>query len=1187
MTQKLIFLFSLFFISCHSIIAQKVDKSNYALLWEITGKGLEEPSYLFGTMHLRDPRVFEFSDSVLLKLDACEAFATEVHPDSLMFYYWDLYFNADTTNVMKKLLSDAAYQKLNDKLAAKMGKSLDSLVGKDPNLIDIFLKDRREPPSKNKKEWMLDNYLYKIAYHQGKKVFGVESAEDHFLYTEEMLVERFEGMAKTDTIEIKKLLEANLERFAKDSLEKWGWDYFVGLYQSGDIEELYQFVQKPENRMLARNAALVGRNAIMVDRFEAITKKHSLFCAVGAAHLGGEEGMIQLLRERGYTMRKVTPSFTGLAEKYKEKKIERPWYTLESKIGAYSVKFPAKPYQIIGRELKYQLLGGSYIYYDIISDVSYVAGSSYAPVMGSDFDLEEVYESEFEKFGAKETLLSEDNIRLGEFEGKAYWSVSEDSVFAKTWIFLAKNQRYAFRAFSKKESSAEIDKFFNSIYIEAAETTNWHQFTYEKGAFALQIPTKPQHQELKTPTETLDGEEEDFTLDLWMSTDTETGDAYIFRYNDVPAGLVYDHDSIFFASSMEEMTSRPGMEIVKNETVYLDGYEGRDFIYRLMGISIRVRLFLRGQRTYLLLQQMPKGSEAKGFNEAFFRSLQFLDFQETDLIEQTQEQHGFTAAFPSKIYSAHDTLGSYEYPQTEIHNFYSLDTNVGSSFNAAHTLLSPYYEHPGLDSFYNENYDFSDTSLYTINQRIDTTLQGIPARYYQLGPKDSKSVLHYLFVLHKNSLYDLYAYLPKELNDGEYFWKIVSQFKIDTTFEGTSIFTPKKDAILQGIQSKDENVFKQAKLALDYHDFVVEDLPDLYKAMQLDYPSDTAEYRRVFTKLSNQVAELSDSTTYDFLLDLFSKKSNKPYDQIDILANLQGQEHPDAIPTFFELLPKLNWKEKDNFPSWRLTSVFQDSFALFQQYYPNLRELAKDTLYTERIISTINNYVSRDTLDLSFIEKDKPFFYGKAEQLVAENQIWASDTVVYFDERWVLQQLLNVLYKIEEDREKIPFFQKFVQTPDAFLATPAVSFLIKKGEKIPKKTFAKFAEDEIEWLDMLQYLYDEQQLHVVPKKLYSKEYIARAHLRYYMEYDYVYEELKDIKLLKKLNKKRAGEEEILYFYNFKVQNSTTNYLAVVTQPKADDKFEFYSYVFDVSEEYDPKSSLEEQINSLLEYYDFE
>ena len=49
-----------------------------SLLWEISGNGLQESSYLFGTIHISDKRVFNFNDSVFAKIDECDAFTMEI-----------------------------------------------------------------------------------------------------------------------------------------------------------------------------------------------------------------------------------------------------------------------------------------------------------------------------------------------------------------------------------------------------------------------------------------------------------------------------------------------------------------------------------------------------------------------------------------------------------------------------------------------------------------------------------------------------------------------------------------------------------------------------------------------------------------------------------------------------------------------------------------------------------------------------------------------------------------------------------------------------------------------------------------------------------------------------------------------------------------------------------------------------
>ena len=61
-------LFSLFIYHISSTVAQYVNVDKQ-LLWEISGNGLKEKSYLFGTLHSNDKRIFDLSDSVYYALD--------------------------------------------------------------------------------------------------------------------------------------------------------------------------------------------------------------------------------------------------------------------------------------------------------------------------------------------------------------------------------------------------------------------------------------------------------------------------------------------------------------------------------------------------------------------------------------------------------------------------------------------------------------------------------------------------------------------------------------------------------------------------------------------------------------------------------------------------------------------------------------------------------------------------------------------------------------------------------------------------------------------------------------------------------------------------------------------------------------------------------------------------------------
>src|SRR5690349_9331548 len=66
------------FVFCQT--SRLKTKKYQGLLWEITGKNLQKPSYLFGTMHVSSKLVFNLSDSFYLGLKNAEVVALETNP---------------------------------------------------------------------------------------------------------------------------------------------------------------------------------------------------------------------------------------------------------------------------------------------------------------------------------------------------------------------------------------------------------------------------------------------------------------------------------------------------------------------------------------------------------------------------------------------------------------------------------------------------------------------------------------------------------------------------------------------------------------------------------------------------------------------------------------------------------------------------------------------------------------------------------------------------------------------------------------------------------------------------------------------------------------------------------------------------------------------------------------------------
>src|SRR6476620_8060914 len=83
MLRKFVALFFLFTCSFTILSAQSLKSLKYpSLFWEISGKDLKKPSYLFGTMHVSNKMAFHLSDSFYSAIQNTDMVALELNPES-------------------------------------------------------------------------------------------------------------------------------------------------------------------------------------------------------------------------------------------------------------------------------------------------------------------------------------------------------------------------------------------------------------------------------------------------------------------------------------------------------------------------------------------------------------------------------------------------------------------------------------------------------------------------------------------------------------------------------------------------------------------------------------------------------------------------------------------------------------------------------------------------------------------------------------------------------------------------------------------------------------------------------------------------------------------------------------------------------------------------------------------------
>jgi uncharacterized protein YbaP (TraB family) len=344
-----------------------------SLLWKIEGNGIQAPSYLYGTMHVKDRRVFEVNHVVVDKFESCSAFAAELALDSINPSEALSLLKSDKNATLKDILTKKDYKLAERVLRKKLGIELKKVEHLQPVYLLSLLQqnDLMNPPTGGVAKF-LDQQLYDNAKARGMYTTGLEDVKEQ-LKALSSLSPDAQALMLVEVIK-------NLDKIeAKSKREQAA---LVETYLKGDLQGLLDLFQKEEMPELMKNQLLDVRNHNMVERILPLIQKQPTFVAVGAAHLPGEKGLIQLLRNKGYSVEAIPFQFDGtgfyrltqpaasgnslvsitpngsvnapieekapVKEKSTRQLAEQPntneeWTTYKSQNGKYSIKFPEKP----------------------------------------------------------------------------------------------------------------------------------------------------------------------------------------------------------------------------------------------------------------------------------------------------------------------------------------------------------------------------------------------------------------------------------------------------------------------------------------------------------------------------------------------------------------------------------------------------------------------------------------------------------------------------------------------------------------------------------------------------------------------------------------------------------------------------------------------------------------------------
>lgn len=261
--------------------AQELEKS---LLWEISGEGLESPSYLYGTIHATCDATLDAN--TLKALDETKQLYLEIDMDDKeMPMQMMKYMKMNNDEKLSTLVSEEDFIIIDSFLKENVSMSAKMLDTFKPFMVSAMLL----PKMLDCEFKSVEGELMRVTKEQNEEVYGLEKVEDQ--------MKVFDAIPYQE--QANELLKTAKNGLEKDKLE---FQKMMNVYKKKDIEELLRMMDASDNKITADNKGVLlnNRNKNWIPIIIKTAKEMPTFFGVGAAHLAGDEGVIKLLRKAGY-----------------------------------------------------------------------------------------------------------------------------------------------------------------------------------------------------------------------------------------------------------------------------------------------------------------------------------------------------------------------------------------------------------------------------------------------------------------------------------------------------------------------------------------------------------------------------------------------------------------------------------------------------------------------------------------------------------------------------------------------------------------------------------------------------------------------------------------------------------------------------------------------------------------------
>lgn len=610
--------------------SKATTKKYPSLFWEISGNGLKKPSYLFGTMHVSSKIAFNLADSFYLAIKNSEVVALETNPETWQedMNNYDLgapdYRYGFNPGLLNEMPSD--FFNIKTLRFGKYEKKLEVAMFSKPSMINNLLyRSMSDNTSDFEEDTYLDLYIYQTGKKLGKKVAGVEQYEQSM----KLMAEAFRDAAK----------EKNKKEKSFDYDEEFSPTKLQEAYRAGNLDQLDSINKLNSQSDAFDEKFLYRRNEIQANSIDSILKRSSLFVGVGAAHLPGNRGVIELLRRKGYKLRPIYMGTRDSKQKDAVEKVRVPvtFSTQSADDGFYKVDIPGKFYRfgenfLFDQQQYADMANGSFYMVTRVKTNSLYWGHN------ADVVAKKIDSLLYENVPGK--ILSKTEITKSGYKGFDITSRTRRGDYNRYNIFITPFEVVFFKMGGNGEyikDGDEAKKFFSSIQLREFKNGGWKRFQPAYGGFSVDFPQQPY---------------ESFGDNVqYDAEEKSTGQHFSVIRTDIHNYRFVEEDTFDLVLMDESFGSADYIEknIARKQLVY-KGYPALDCQYKHKdGSIIFTRFLIQGPHYYTLVAHGKNENTAAAEN--FFNSFAITPFVYKEIKERKDTSMYFsvkTSWFPEE-----------------------------------------------------------------------------------------------------------------------------------------------------------------------------------------------------------------------------------------------------------------------------------------------------------------------------------------------------------------------------------------------------------------------------------------------------------------------------------------------------------------------------------------------------------